>query len=481
MSYSFYRTITVTANTALAGSTTLTNFPVEVAGTYAYLATIANGGKVQNASGFDIAFYSDSGLTSILKWDMERYTATTGAVVFHVRVPSFVAGSVIYMAYGNAAISTFQGDVAGTYDSFESAVYHLGDISTTNGATVTANALNVSGINSPTGVAGQVYGAAHLVAASTQYFDRGAADALLRATTLCSFSCWYKPTNFTDYAMLMAIGTGSDRNFSLYADITTGAPVFNFTQGSGVFRGVTSSTGLSAGVWHLISATYDGTTQRIFLNGVAKGTNAVSGSPDSPPVNSHFCIGALGSNTLGVNNPANGDIDEVRVSQGVARTADWWLAQYNNQFDPSTFYAVGAETGATIYTMTAETGSFSLTGNDATLRATCRMTAGTGTFTLTGNDVVIGRIITMSADVGTFMLTGNDAALRGAFRLTAETGVFTLTGFAISEVLTVPPKHYTVRNYAQPFYRIVDTTEPTYTASVSISPQYTITEIKQDE
>ena len=45
----------------------------------------------------------------------------------------------------------------------------------------------------------------------------------------------------------------------------------------------------------------------------------------------------------------------------------------------------------------------------------------------------------------------------------------------------VPPKHYIVRNSAGPKYRLVDTGSELYTASVSISPQYTIREIQQDE
>ena len=39
---------------------------------------------------------------------------------------------------------------------------------------------------------------------------------------------------------------------------------------------------------------------------------------------------------------AEAALDEARVSD-VARPADWILAEYNNQNDPSAFYAVGAE------------------------------------------------------------------------------------------------------------------------------------------
>lgn len=63
------------------------------------------------------------------------------------------------------------------------------------------------------------------------------------------------------------------------------------------------------------------------------------------------------------------------------------------------------------YTLTAESGSFTLTGNDVNLLVGRTLTADAGTFTLTGQDVnlLVGRVLT--AETGQFTLTGNDANL----------------------------------------------------------------------
>ena len=59
----------------------------EVSGTYSYLTTVANGGNVQNANGYDVIFTSDAGCATKLDHKVEGYTATTGAVNYWVRVP----------------------------------------------------------------------------------------------------------------------------------------------------------------------------------------------------------------------------------------------------------------------------------------------------------------------------------------------------------------------------------------------------------
>jgi hypothetical protein len=39
----------------------------------------------------------------------------------------------------------------------------------------------------------------------------------------------------------------------------------------------------------------------------------------------------------------HGKLDEIRISNGVARSADWIATQYNNQQNPSTFSTTGPE------------------------------------------------------------------------------------------------------------------------------------------
>src|SRR5579864_3505140 len=57
--YSYSRAITI--DHTKVPNTDQSNFPVLISGTYSYLATTGNGGKVMNANGYDIIFTSDAG------------------------------------------------------------------------------------------------------------------------------------------------------------------------------------------------------------------------------------------------------------------------------------------------------------------------------------------------------------------------------------------------------------------------------------
>ena len=87
---------------------------------------------------------------------------------------------------------------------------------------------------------------------------------------------------------------------------------------------------------------------------------------------------------------------------------------------------------ATAYTLTADTGAFTLTGNDVDPDADRQLTVSTGTFTLTGNDAILTKssFAKFVVDTGTFTLTGNDTALKADHDVAASTGSYTLAGNA---------------------------------------------------
>lgn len=88
--------------------------------------------------------------------------------------------------------------------------------------------------------------------------------------------------------------------------------------------------------------------------------------------------------------------------------------------------------------LTAEAGSFTLTGGDVTFSKTYILGAETGSFALTGSaaNLEYGRVL--SATSGSFALTGSDVSLHKGFTLTAEAGTFTLTGSAATLTRNVP-------------------------------------------
>jgi hypothetical protein len=84
--------------------------------------------------------------------------------------------------------------------------------------------------------------------------------------------------------------------------------------------------------------------------------------------------------------------------------------------------------GGPDYTLTADSGSFTLTGQDVDLLASRLLAAASGSYTLTGQDVALLRGFLLSAASGSFTLTGQDVGLLRGLLLAAESGSFTYSG-----------------------------------------------------
>lgn len=91
---------------------------------------------------------------------------------------------------------------------------------------------------------------------------------------------------------------------------------------------------------------------------------------------------------------------------------------YNNSFTPA----------AGDITITADPGTFTWTGFDASLEKGSKVSAESGTYTLTGQDVSLLKDSVIPIDAGSFIQTGFDAALSKGRTITADAGSFVLTG-----------------------------------------------------
>ncbi|MBP6858197.1 MAG: DUF2341 domain-containing protein, partial [Candidatus Pacebacteria bacterium] len=169
----YYRAINI--DYTKVPNTDQTDFPILVQGTYSYLKTVANGGKVQNANGYDIGFYSDSGLTTPLKFEINKWSATTGELIAWIKIPtlSHTTNTTIYMAYGNPSITTDQSDPAGVWTNNYLSVWHLGDGTTLNLADSTSNNNTLVNGNSTPATPGKFYGGADFVGANSNYLYGG--------------------------------------------------------------------------------------------------------------------------------------------------------------------------------------------------------------------------------------------------------------------------------------------------------------------
>jgi hypothetical protein len=329
VAFSYYRSVTL--DHLKAGASNSTNYPVTFTGTYSYLATVANGGLVQNANGYDIGFYSDSALTTKLDWEMVTYTATTGFLEAHFRVGTLSATTdgVVYLAYGDSGISTFQGNVTGTWNTGFDAVYHGGDGTTISLVDSTANAY--SGTNNGLTASAGLVGGAMSGNASTTYANLANVSALSSAKPF-SISMQLKSSNLGRYSALW----GGDNASGAFIYLRqTNAGKINLVKSSVVSIGTSTTALSSTSAWYHVGVTYDSSGNYVFyFNGAADGTGTNNQTFTT-------CTARLGIESTA--DSLGGAIDEVRKSN-VVRGGDWFVADYNNQSSPSTFYTMGSQT-----------------------------------------------------------------------------------------------------------------------------------------
>lgn len=327
--------------------------------------------------------------------------------------------------------------------------------------------------------------ARNLVAASTQYLANTGGSPVT-AYPFC-VSARFKPAGAGTNRAVLSLGkTGVTDRHLLYAGTADG--VLAFSGSGGTFGQSASAASMSAGTWYQVGGAFaNATSRRAVLNGTlatADTTNVAISGMD------RVYVGAYYNNGLVAGFYGAGDLCDVGVWD-VDLTADEWtalgagvsplmvrpqslvaywplLARATDEEDwtnaARTLTNTNAATAAdhprvimpawparqqsrsatTAYTLTAEPGTFTLTGQATGLRAARQLAAAAGTFTLTGNAAGLIRGYPLAAGTGTFVLTGQAAALRADRKLTAATGAFTLTGVAADLIYTPASGAYTL-------------------------------------
>lgn len=334
----FYRSLTV--NHANIPNTDQTNFPVLVSGTYTYLKTLVNGGKVTNASGFDIYFSASITGSPKLPFEIEDWSATSGVIDAWVNVASLshTTDTVIYIFYGNPAIVTDQSNKTGTWNTAFQGVYHLGNGTTLSPNDSTSNAFNGT-ITSATAGAGKIGGGGSF-SGVLQYITIGNHLGLTGDFTI---QAWVNPTDFIGFnGILSKTLTNQPKPFEYRIDASTGKASLFVGDGSGN-TSITASTATTAGVFNHVAVSFTQSTATIshYLNGTLNGSSVGAGYPGSTTGTDNAFIGTRSDNAT----MFKGIIDEVKMTNTVL-TADWIKTEFNNQSSPSTFYTVGSETSA---------------------------------------------------------------------------------------------------------------------------------------
>ena len=328
VSFGYNYSTDITLNAA-SGTSDLTDFPVLISITTSpnrdRLRTIANGGHVSNASGYDIAFTDQNG--NKLDHQIEYYDAVTGQYVSWVRIPllSHTSTTTIKMLYGNAAVST-NPSVKTVWASNYKGVWHLNGTDYTD-ATINAN----NGTeNATSNVTGKIAGARGF---------NGTTSYIITPTN------GFVPNNNNQTISIWAnyaAAPGGNRNLITFQNAGASSAIqLGFRGGNtvawkwGGVELVNGGASPSINTWHYYVYTFDGTTSRLYIDGVEKNNSTVAPQTAMPSE------GNIGRYNNGEYLAAN--LDEPRFSMS-PKSAGWILTEYNNQNDPASFLSVGTET-----------------------------------------------------------------------------------------------------------------------------------------
>lgn len=311
------------------------------------MKTVGNGGHIQNTgtqSGgnavtmpFDLIFTSDSGGTTKIPWEVESYDGTNGVLWAWVFITSVSSSSdtVFYMFYDDASVNTQQNTSSlaplNVWDSNYVLVAHLPDGTSLSAADSTSNNWTATLNNTPTATSGQIDGAANFVATSSQEIEYTSLGSTTIYQTI-TVSAWI---NYLLGNTYRAIFAHNNINGSIGYRLNNDGGTQQLDRQGQTAIG-TSNTVVSAGVWHYVTVTYNGTTVKFYLDG------APDGSTNTTDAFTHSPNGIVSEN---ISAYPNGKVDEFRYSKMV-RSADWITTEYNNQNNPENFSVVGSETSA---------------------------------------------------------------------------------------------------------------------------------------
>ncbi|MGC1391256.1 MAG: DUF2341 domain-containing protein, partial [Bacteroidales bacterium] len=321
LGYSYSRDIILNA---ASGSSDLTDFPALISITLPELKTIPNLGHVSNANGYDIIFTDQSG--NKLDHQIESYDGLAGQFIGWVRIPilSHTASTTIKMLYGNSSVSV-NPSLKSVWASNYKGVWHLNGTDYTDATSTGNNGTE----NATSNVAGRIAGGRSFNG-STSYIS----------VTTSGFVPNNNNQTISIWANYSTVPAGSQNLISFQNTVAGSAIQLGFRGGDAVawkWGGTLladAGAAPSANVWHFYVYTFDGTTSRIYVDGVEKNNSIIAPQTALPSE------GNIGRYNNGEYVAAS--LDEPRFSMS-PKSADWILTEYNNQNNPGAFTTVGAE------------------------------------------------------------------------------------------------------------------------------------------
>src|SRR5262249_29144802 len=273
---------------------------------------------------------------------IDTYDPVTGSASFWVRIPtlSHTTETAIYMWYGNSSISTSQENKAGAWRNYV-AVYHFGSGTTLslNDSSASSNNLTNSGT---TITAGQIGGA--IAGSSSGYAYKISPANLPTGTNPRTIEAWFRfPSNPNTSVPIFSYGDQTNgKAFQWYYPNNNSLAIDEYVYGQGFSWTFDTN-------WHHLAGTLPA--------GQTSSTGTLMYFDGRQQAGINPSVGTLntGNAFIGVNYDnwwsahGNAIVDEYRISS-VARSADWFATEYNNQRSPAQFLVSCPEAsgGATV-------------------------------------------------------------------------------------------------------------------------------------
>lgn len=264
--------------------------------------------------------------------------------------------------------------------------------------------------NTVTSTTGAINDGAQFTAANSEYLSiTDGTQSGLDFSAGSTFNFYVKPAanpSSTEYIFSKS-GTGAgNRGYSgAYYD-NGGTPTLRLLASSNgtSFALLDHAVTLSTSAFTMVTMVVDtiNTDLYIYINGSLAATQSTGISAQWSANSFPFLIGALG--TTPIAQFFNGVVDEFTVWSRALPSSD--VTALYNSGTPLPYEAAGES-------LTAESGSFTLTGSDVTLSYSgdTTLNAGSGSFTLTGADATLLHNRVLNAEAGSFTLTGADVTL----------------------------------------------------------------------
>lgn len=205
------------------------------------------------------------------------------------------------------------------------------------GTTLANSCTNTSGIdgtlnNAPTWISSPIqFGSNSLNLDGTSDYMSLPSGVYFNDNTF-TIEAWVYVRSHASYARILDFGNGSGNNnivFSLSFG-TDGKPGLTLVNGSGTSEYVGSSSALTLNTWTHVAAVLNGTTGKIYINGVESG----SGTYTLSPANVARTLNYIGKSNWVANDYANAQFDEIRIWNS-ARTQVQIQSNMNKEIDAS--------------------------------------------------------------------------------------------------------------------------------------------------